>query len=98
MSRSRMPHWLGGTKRHSRVDGETRKQRLSAWKYRPALTQLEDRLMPGFVVVALAELLNANQGDPYAQIPEVVAPSAASERTAPDSLVDQTPWLTYVST
>src|SRR5438132_1029033 len=65
----------------------TVKRRPHVRVYRPVLTELEARLMPGSVVVALAELLSG-QGDPYGQIPEV-APTAALERTAPDSLVDQ---------
>src|SRR5438128_5307172 len=98
MSRlGRLSDWLGRSGRHARRNAEERSKRLRRWFHRPLVEQLEDRLMPGSIVVGLSELLHGGPEDPFAEVPEVVTPPRLPERVEPSSHENQDPWPIYVA-
>src|SRR5947199_3797779 len=98
MSRlGRLSGWLGRSRRRAQRNTEERIKRLRRWFHRPLLEQLEDRLMPGSIVVGISELLHGGANDPFAEVPEVVTPPGLPERVEPAGHDNQDPWPIYVA-
>src|SRR5438552_10436228 len=104
MARLGLSDWLGRSRRQAKRNTEERIKRLRRWFYRPLVEQLEDRLAPGSVVVAITELMHGGPDDPYAAMPEVVTPDALARSgdctTSADRATaaqEQDPWPIYVA-
>src|SRR5262249_60736969 len=90
-------HWLRRTRKNSKLNYKARIDRWRRW-YRPIVEQLESRLAPGSVVVAISELLHGGPDDPYAEVPAVAPPFVQlPERVSRDTAEEQSPWTTYVA-
>ena len=82
MARLGLSRWLQRSRKTSNLSSNNRFARLRRWFYRPIVEQLEDRLAPGSIVVAITELLHGGPDDPYAEMPDVVARSGDLATTA----------------